>query len=147
MQGDSVMGAPRFVPSDSTLAKWKDEGLSVADMVARIKERDGVEVAPGTVYSALSRAGLTEQIRYDDYIPWSPIREDHTGHYALAMLRLAARRDAGQQLPEYRLRKLQTWEEKLAEDDAVVAYVYGSPDGFYYVPRRPQIDTGLIRIP
>lgn len=141
------MGAPRFVPSDSILAKWKDEGLTVAQMVARIKEREGVEVSPGTVYSALSRAGLTEQIRYNDFIPWSPIRDDHVGHYALSMLRLAARREAGQELPEYRLRKLQTWEAKLAEDDAVVAYVYSSPDGFYYVPRRPNIDTGLIRIP
>lgn len=141
------MGAPRFVPSDSTLAKWKAEGLTVAQMVDRIRERDGVEVSAGTVYSALSRAGLTEQIRYDDFIPWSPIRSDHHGHYALSMLRLAARREAGQQLPEYRLRKLQAWEERLREDDAVVAYVYASPEGFYYVPRRPNIDTGLVRLP
>lgn len=141
------MGAPRFVPSDSILAKWKDEGLTVAQMVARIREREGVEVSAGTVYSALSRAGLTDKIRYDDFIPWSPIRGDHTGHYALAMLRLAARREAGQKLPEYRMQKLEAWEARLQEDDAVVAYVYSSPDGFYYVPRRPDIDTGLIRIP
>jgi len=141
------MGAPRFVPSDSILAKWKAEGLSVNEMVARIKEQEGIEVSAGTVYSALSRAGLTEQIRYDDYIPWSPIRTDHVGHYALVMLRLAARRDAGQQLPEYRLRKLQAWEDRLRQDDAVVAYVYDSPDGFYYVPRRPNIDAGLVRRP
>ena len=136
-----AMGAPRFVPSDSILANWKAEGLTVAQMVERIKQQEGVEV------SALSRAGLTEQIRYDDHIPWSPIRNDHTGHYALSMLRLAARRDAGQQLPEYRLRKLQAWEARLAEDDAVVTYVYASPEGFYYVPRRPNTDVGLVRKP
>jgi hypothetical protein len=140
------MAAPRFVPSDSTLAKWRDEGLTAKQIVARIKERDGVEVAVGTIYAALSRAGLTEQIRYDDYIPWQ-VRPDHANAFPLVMLRLAARRADGQTLPAEREAKLDRWIARLEEEDAVVAYVRDSADGFHYVHRRPGIDTGLIRVP
>ena len=139
------MAAPRFVPSDSTLAKWRDEGLTAQQIVARIKEREGVEVAVGTVYAALSRAGLSDRIRYQDYIPWR-VRSDHANAFPLIMLRLAARRSAGQVLPAEREAKLDRWIARLEQEDAVVAYVKDSPDGFYYVPRRHGIDTGLIRI-
>lgn len=140
------MAAPRFVPSDSILAKWRDEGLTAQQIVARIKEREGVEVAVGTVYAALSRAGLTDQIRYVDFIPWQ-VRSDHANAFPLVMLRLAARRDAGQTLPPEREAKLDRWIARLAAEDAVVAYVKNSADGFHYVPRRPGVDTGLIRVP
>lgn len=139
------MSAPRFVPSDSVLAQWRDEGVTVTQMVERIRERDGIEVSRGTIYSAMSRAGLTEQKRYSAFIPWSPIRKDHSTRYPLVMLRLAARRAAGETLPGYRLRKLEEWEKRLRQDNAVVTYVFDSPDGFYYVPARPGIDNGFIR--
>lgn len=140
------MGAPRFIPSDSILAKWRDEGLTAQQIVERIKEREGVEVAVGTVYAALSRAGLTDKVRYVDFVPWK-VRPDHANAFPLVMLRLAARRDAGQTLPEERQAKLDRWVARLQEEDAVVAYVRDSADGFHYVPRRHGIDTGLIRVP
>lgn len=141
------MPAHRYLPSDSTLAKWREEGLTAPQIRERIMEREGVDVALGSVYSALSRAGLTDLVRYSDFIPWTPIRTDHTGHYALAMLRLAARRDAGEKLSTERSKKLDAWVERLRQENAVVAYVHDSPDGFYYCPARPGIDVGLIRIP
>jgi hypothetical protein len=140
------MAPPRFVPSDSILEKWRAQGMTVADMVARIKADSGVEVAPGTVYAALSRAGLTEQIRYDDFIPWSPIRADHSGAYPLVMLRLAARREAGQQLPPEREAKLDRWIARMKEQGVVIHYEHDTADGWFYVPARPGIDTGLIRV-
>ena len=39
------------------------------------------------------------------------------------------------------------WMKRLKENDAVVAYVYDSPDGFYYVPREPIDGDGVIRRP
>lgn len=141
------MAPPRFVPSDSILAKWKDEGLTVQQMVDRIREQDNVVVAPGTVYAALSRAGLTERIRYEDSIPWSPIRTDHVGAYPLVMLRLAARRAAGQTLPPVREAKLDAWIARMRQEGVVVHYEHDTADGWFYVPARPGIDTGLIRVP
>lgn len=141
------MAPPRFTPSDSTLAKWREEGLTVQEMVDRIREREGVEVAPGTVYAALSRAGLTEKIRYPDFIPWSPIRADHVSAYPLVMLRLAARRAYGQSIPPAREKKLDAWIERLHRDGVVVHYSHGTAAGWFYVKARPGIDTGLIRVP
>lgn len=41
--------------------------------------------------------------------------------------------------------QLDSWLQRLADNDAVVAYVYESPDGFYYVPREPGDGDGITR--
>lgn len=131
------MGAPRKVPSDVILAKWREEGLTLNEIVDRIERQEGVRVARSTVASALSRAGLTDRVRYDRVIPWTPIKVEHNAHYALTMLRLLARRRSGFDLTEDQASRLDSWLVKLKDDKAVVTYVYDSPDGFYYVPREP----------
>jgi len=92
------MARPRFIPSDAVLARWREEGLTAQGIADRIKEQDHVEVAVGTVYAALSRAGLTEQIRYEGLIPWT-VRPDHANAFPLVMLRLAGRRSEGRPIP------------------------------------------------
>jgi len=139
------MAPPRFLPSDSILAQWVEEGLTHKQMAERVKEQTGVEVAVGTVSAALSRAGLTDQLRYEKWIPWSPIRVDHANAYPLLMLRYYARRESGIQLTAMQEAKLNNWISRLQEEDAVVTYVHDSADGWYYTPRRPGIDNGLIR--
>ncbi len=139
------MAPPRYVPSDSILEKWKADGLTVPEMIARIKKDSGIEVAPGTIYSALSRAGLSDRIRYEDFIPWSPIRADHSTAYPLVMLRLAARRAAGESLPPEREAKLDRWIARMKSDGVVVHYEHDTADGWFYVPARPGIDEGLVR--
>lgn len=139
------MAPPRYIPSDSILANWRDEGLTASQMAARIKEQSGVDVATGSVYAALSRAGLTNQLRYDEWIPWSPIRADHVNAYPLLMLRLAARREAGHDLTELQNKKLDSWIDRLQDEGVVVHYEHDTADGWFYVPTREGIDTGLIR--
>lgn len=139
------MAPPRFLPSDSTLAQWVEEGLTHKQMAERVKETTGVEVAVGTVSAALSRAGLTDQLRYDEWIPWSPIRIDHANAYPLLMLRYYARRESGIKLTDMQETKLNNWIARMEEENAVVTYVHDSSDGWYYTPRRDGIDTGVIR--
>lgn len=139
------MPRPRFTPSDSTLAKWRDEGLTAQEMVERIKEIDRIDVALGTIYAALSRAGLTTNVRYDEFIPWTPIRTDHANAYPLLMLRLAARRHYGVELTPSQDEKLNRWMARLQAEGVVVHYEHDSYDGWHYVPARPGVDTGLIR--
>jgi hypothetical protein len=114
-------------------------------MADRVKETTGVEVAVGTVSAALSRAGLTDQLRYDQWIPWSPIRVDHVNAYPLLMLRYHARRESGVTLTADQEKKLNNWIERLQGEDAVVTYLHDTHDGWFYVKARPGIDTGLIR--
>lgn len=141
------MAAPRLLPSDSTLAKWRAQGMTLKQIVARIKEETGVAVSVSSVGAALSRAGLTNRVRYDDHIPWQPIKTEHNKAYPLTMLRLLARRDNGLALTEDQEARLEAWLDRMDEEDAVVIYKYDSEDGFYYVKRKPSDGDGYIRRP
>lgn len=143
------MAAPRYLPSDSTLRKWRvDEGLTLKQIVERVKETEGYEVSVGSVASALSRAGITSRIRYDDVIPWTPIKVGHNKEYQLVMLRLLARRRNGRKLTADESARLDAWLERLEEEDAVVTYKYDSEYGFYYVKRKPEDPKDIpIRMP
>lgn len=139
------MPAQRRIPSESQLAKWVKDGLSHNEICDRIEKETGYRPGRSTVSAALSRAGLTNRVRYDDVIPWKRISVDHNTHYALTMLRTAARIKHGLDVNPRDLSRFQAWKERLDEANAVVHYEYNSPEGFYYVPRRKGVDKGLIR--
>ena len=131
------MPAIRILPSDSILAKWRvEEELTLKQIQSRLRDT-GVEVSIGAIASALSRAGLTNRKRYEEEIPWEPIKVEHNKAYPLFMLRLLGRRRAGHDLSPEDSERLDSWLDRLEGEDAVVLYVYDSPDGFYYVPRLP----------
>lgn len=141
------MAAPRYLPSDSILQRMVERGMTHAQIAEQVSRETGVRISRSTVSAALSRAGLTNRVRYSDTIPWSPIKTEHNHHYALTQLRVKARLDAGQPVADEVRARYESWEQRLRDNDAVVAYVYDSPDGFYYVPRRPEDGDGLIRRP
>lgn len=143
------MAAPRYLPSDSILRRWRvDEGLTLKEIAERVKQTEGYEVSVGSVASALSRAGITSRVRYDEVIPWTPIRTGHNKEYALTMLRLLARRRNGDTLTAKDQSRLDGWLAKLEEENAVVTYVYDSEYGFYYVKRKPSDPVDIpIRMP
>ena len=134
------MAPPRFLPSDSILEKWLDEGLTHEQIRERIEHETGKVVALGTISAAISRAGLSSMPRYRDIIP-APIREDHQGAYPHVMLRLLGRRTQGGELTADQEKRLDSWLKKLDAEDVVVAYRHDSNDGWIYVRRRPE-DAG-----
>ena len=139
------MAAPRLVPSDSMLQKYVERGLTHQQIADLITKETGVPIARSTVSAALSRAGLTDRVRYDEVIPWKPIKAIHNRHYALAMLRLEARRQGGLTLTEEQAKRLESWKAKLEEENALVVYLPDTEDGFYYVKRKPSEKDSLIR--
>ena len=141
------MPAKRKMPSDSTLQKWLDEGLNHEEIQARILEREGEEVALSSISSHLSRVGLTHRVRYNEFIPWGKISVDHNHCYQLVQLRIGARISKGLPVRDSDRRRFEAWEDQLRAQGAVVHYEYNSPEGFYYVPARAGIDTGLVRVP
>ena len=130
------MPARRILPSDSTLAKWREEGLTYQQICARIEEQTGEKVNPPTIGAALSRAGLTDRVRYSDALPWDNIKTQHNNHYAASMLRAWARRKRNLPLTAEQEARLDSWLARLKQEDAIVVYRPNSPDGFYYVPRK-----------
>jgi hypothetical protein len=141
------MPARRKMPSDSTLEKWLEEGLSHKGIQERIKQQTGEEVALSTVSGHLSRIGLANRVRYDEFIPWGRISLDHNHAYQLTMLRIGARLKKGLPVRPLDKNRFEDWAAQLKEKGVVVHYEYDSPDGFYYVPARKGVDNGLVREP
>ena len=140
------MAAPRILPSDSMLQKYVERGLTHQEIADLITKESGVPVARSTVSAALSRAGLTTRTRYDEMIPWKRIRVEHNHHYALTMLRLEARRRMDSQLTEDQSKRLESWKQRLEDEDAVVVYLPDTDEGFYYVRRKPSDGESMVRL-
>lgn len=138
------MANKRVLPSDSILEKWLDDGLSLEDIRQRVLEQTGYLPGKSTVSAALSRAGLTSRVRYDDVIPWKRISVDHNQHYILHQLRMAARMKRGLPVSEGDQRRFKHWKSQLDEANAIVCYDIDSVEGFYYDTRRPG-ERGLAR--
>lgn len=142
------MPKPRKLPSESILRKWVEvEGLTHAEIVDRIKEETGEEVSRSSVSAALSRAGYTRRVRYDAEIPWPKISVDHNASFPLFMLRTQARINRGLPVKGRDRSRLEEWKKELKDKGLVVHYEPRSPEGWFYVPARPGIDTGLVRVP
>ena len=141
------MPAQRKVPSDSILQKWVEEGLDHKQMQQRIKEQFGEDVALSSISGALSRAGLTNRVRYDEFIPWGRIALEHNHSYQLTMLRIAARLHKGLPVRDVDRRRFERWAAELKAKGVVVHYDYDTEEGWFYTPARPGVDTGLIRVP
>lgn len=80
-------------------------------------------------------------------IPWEYESRHGHGHF-LRMLQLDQRERLGFEDPGPKGRmQLRAFRKNLADNDAVVAYFPDTEEGFFLVPKRPGIDTGLIRNP
>jgi hypothetical protein len=142
------MPKPRKLPSESILRKWVEvEGMTHAQIVDRIREETGEEVSRSSVSAALSRAGFTNRIRYDEEIPWPRISVDHNTAFPLFMLRTQARMNRGLPVKPQDIKRLEEWKKEMTEKNLVVHYEPRSPEGFFYCEARPDVDTGLVRAP
>lgn len=140
------MAKPRIIPSDRELQKLVKKGYTHQEIADIISKESGTPIARSTVSAALSRAGMTDRVRYEETIPWSPIKVEHNYHYALTMLRLLARRNEGDALDDEKNTRLDSWIQKLNDNNAVVVYVPESASGFHYVERKPSDGKSLVSL-
>jgi hypothetical protein len=123
-----------------------DRGMTHQQIADKVSSDEGVAVSREAVSAALSRAGMTNRVRYEDEIPWR-VKVEHQGSYDLWMLRLAARVDRGLGVSKTEARRLQVWKDRLNRNGAVIHYEPESEEGFWPVHREAGIDLGLIREP
>lgn len=140
------MGRKRILPSDTTLQKWVEEGLTHDQIADRIGEREGYRPGRSSVSAALSKAGFTNRVRYDEFIPWSPISIEHNGHKFLQNLRVGARIAAGLNVSKGARQRFENFASNLLSANAIVVYFYDTDKGFYAVHREPD-EVGLVRPP
>lgn len=139
------MPAKRIIPSESILHGWAEAGMTQEQMRQRIYEDTGVLPGKSTVSAALSRAGLTHKVRYDDFIPWKRIAVEHNQHYILNQLRVGARLARGMQVRPADKRRYEQWRADVDAKNASIHYDPDTVDGFFYVPRPEGGD--LIYLP
>lgn len=140
------MGGRKIVDEGEVIG-WFAEGRTYAWMQAEYLRKYGIETVPSMWSNFRYRKGLDRKIeRNDDLIPWA-VAKEHRWAYPLMMLRTEARRRAGLNPAAGMQDRLDKWLRRLARDNIVVAYDPDSEDGFTYLPRRPGIDTDLIRQP
>ena len=108
-------GSVPQVATKNELEKMLDEGLTHQQIVERIAEETGEIVSLSTVSSGLSRMGLTDRVRYDDFIPWGRISVDHNTAYQLQMLRIGARLNKDLTVDEKAKGRYERWVSELEE--------------------------------
>lgn len=137
-------------PDRTTLRRWLGEELTHRAIAERWREETGNACTRTAVTMAVNRYGLnaeTKQPRYEEYIPWSPVKREHSMNPHARNLRLLAKRDRGEDLSADDVDRLESWLAKLAVRDAVVHYDRDTEQGFWLVPREPQDGAGMIRRP
>lgn len=140
------MAAPRVLPSDSELAKMRERGMSLNQICDEVERQTGYRPARSSVSAALSKAGLTNPIRYDDFVPWT-IASRHRTSYVLYMLRVGARLERSLPVRDGDERRYRAWKDELDEKDGVVDYDPATVDGFLYRRRKPEDGNGIVRRP
>jgi hypothetical protein len=135
------------IVNESEVLRWFDEGRKYKWMIEEYRRKYGIETTAAMWSGFRSRRGLKRRIvRDDDLIPWH-VAGDHRWTFPIQMLRAEARRRQGVELDDETARKLRNFIDRLEEDGTVVHYDPDTDEGFFYVPRRPDVDTDLIRVP
>ena len=70
------MPAVRYLPSDMLLQRYVERGMTHQQIADMVSQQEGVSISRSSIIPALSRAGMTNRVRYDAEIPWVPIKTD-----------------------------------------------------------------------
>jgi hypothetical protein len=139
------MGA-RKIQNEQEVLRWFEEGRTYKWMVEEYRRKYAIDTVPSLWGNFRRRRGLDRRLtRDDDLIPWL-LNPEHRWLYPVVMLRAEARRRDGKELSADETKRLATWKQMLAENDAVVHYDPDTEDGFHYVPRGAG-DHDLIHEP
>ena len=137
----------RKIVDEGEVIRWFEEGRTYAWMAEEYRRRYGIATVPSMWGNFRRRKGLDRRLeRNDDLIPWA-VEKQHRWAYPLMMLRTEARRRAGMEVADGMLDRLERWLERMSADQTVIHYDAATEEGFAYVPRRPEVDVDLIRVP
>lgn len=140
------MGASKIV-DESEVIRWFEQGKTYREMSEIYRDKYNLEMTGSAWGNFRRRKGLGRRtVRDDELIPWA-VKVEHRWDYHLQNLRREARRRAGMDLTEREQQILDGWKRNMEAAGAVVHYDPETEDGFFSVPRRPGIDTDLIRKP
>lgn len=129
--------APRTrTPGKEWLTDRIAEGRTDREMAELWFQQSGELVTPQAINKKVRTFDLRERVEsYDDLIPWT-VKAEHAGHYLHKLLYAEGHVRRGKPITERWSTSLKNFKDRLQREDAVVAYLPDSPDGFYLVKRR-----------
>lgn len=140
------MAAPRRLPPVEQLAELVEQGFTHTQIADMLTQETGQKITRSAVSVALSRARLTTPKKDLRTAPWE-VRAMHQNRFDLQMLRVHKRLEEGKPATDKDMKRYRSWRQRLDAEDAVIHYEPRSMQGFWWVRRRPGIDTGLVRLP
>lgn len=127
--------------------RWIEEGRTYAWMVEEYERKYNLETTVSMFSEFRRRQGINGRTtRNASLMPWT-VRPEHRFKQVPTLLRAEARRREGKQLRPDQEEALNAWIANLKTLDLVVHYEPDTEQGFFTVPRRPDIDTDLVRVP
>lgn len=140
------MPASKIV-DEGEVIRWFEEGRTYQWMVDTYREKYNIETVPSLWGNFRRRRGLARRLaRDDDMIPWE-VKREHRWAWPINMLRQEVRRRAGFELTPDMEERVDGWLRGVEQDGTVLHYDPDTEKGWFYVARRPDIDTDLIRVP
>lgn len=138
---------PAPVLPQAKVKKLVEAGLENVEIVRKLETEDHVKVTSAAISMFRERHGLPKtRGRYGALLPWTVDRK-HAHLYQAKMLRLEGRIRDGQPCSEAEAKRHEAWRQRLSNEGLVVHYDPATAEGFFLVPRRPGVDTDLIRDP
>jgi|SRR5690606_26281058 len=135
------------IQNESEAIRWIEEGKPYGEIIELYRKKYNIETSQSMWATFRRRRGLdTRLVRDDELIPWV-VKREHRWRFAPTMLRAEARLRAGKSISDDDRVKLEAFKERLVSDDRVVHYDPDTEQGWFYVPRRPGVDTDLVRVP
>ena len=131
---------------ESEVRRWFEEGKTYKEMVELYREQYNLEVSQTMFSNRRAQRGWTRRhVRDEDLIPWA-VAPEHRNERPVVMLRVEARKRAGQPISPAEESDLAYFRDQLEQKRAVVYYDPTTERGFFYVPREPG-DDDIIRRP
>lgn len=135
------------IQDENEIIRWFEEGRTYAWMVDEYRRKYNIETVPSLWGNFRRRKGLPRRIaRNDELIPWE-VKREHRWDYPIMMLRYEARRREGFELTDESRELVDGWLRGMERDGTVLHYEPETEQGWFYVERRPGIDTDIIRVP
>lgn len=138
-------GTRSKIVDETEVMRWFREGKTYSEMVAIYRDKYHIEVGQSMFGNFRARHGLDRRkVRDEELIPWE-VKREHRYAHTVNMLRIEARRRAGKPVTDREAKLVDGFLGGLEADDAVIHYDPDTEQGWFRVPRRPGVDTDLIR--
>lgn len=122
------------------------EGRTDGQIVKHLQTHENIYVTRQAISAWRKRRGADMRPLSPKAVPWN-LREEHRQTEPAKVIRWHARVERGEELSPADQVRYDRALEHLRAHDLVFHYEPDTEQGWFLVPRRPGVDTGIVRVP